>query len=139
VTRRRTPGLRREEVAQRARVSATWYTWLEQGRGGSPSAEVLDVHARLFLREFLADVREHPAENRRRQPSGAAFRPTGIMDDRARIRGNEFLGEQTAHREQLFRARARWGPSKPSVKNSFFVPFVSLRCEVGFGQQPLKA
>jgi transcriptional regulator with XRE-family HTH domain len=30
-TRRRTPGLRREEVAQRANVSVTWYTWLEQG------------------------------------------------------------------------------------------------------------
>ena len=30
--RRRTPGLRREEVAQRANVSPTWYTWLEQGR-----------------------------------------------------------------------------------------------------------
>lgn len=40
--RRRTPGLRREEVAQRANVSATWYTWLEQGRGGAPSADVLD-------------------------------------------------------------------------------------------------
>ncbi len=40
--RRRTPGLRREEVAQRAHVSATWYTWLEQGRGGAPSADVLD-------------------------------------------------------------------------------------------------
>ena len=38
LTRRRTPGLRREEVAQRAHVSATWYTWLEQGRGGAPSA-----------------------------------------------------------------------------------------------------
>ena len=33
--RRRTPGLRREEVAQRANISPTWYTWLEQGRGGS--------------------------------------------------------------------------------------------------------
>ena len=32
-SRRRTPGLRREEVAQRANVSATWYTWLKQGRG----------------------------------------------------------------------------------------------------------
>ena len=31
-TRRRTPGLRREEVAQRAHISPTWYTWLEQGR-----------------------------------------------------------------------------------------------------------
>jgi len=40
--RRRTPGLRREEVAQRANVSATWYTWLEQGRGGTPSVDVLD-------------------------------------------------------------------------------------------------
>jgi transcriptional regulator with XRE-family HTH domain len=40
--RRRTPGLRREEVAQRANISATWYTWLEQGRGGVPSADVLD-------------------------------------------------------------------------------------------------
>jgi transcriptional regulator with XRE-family HTH domain len=36
LTRRRTPGLRREEVAQRANVSATWYTWLEQGRVGRP-------------------------------------------------------------------------------------------------------
>jgi transcriptional regulator with XRE-family HTH domain len=40
--RRRTTGLRREEVAQRANISATWYTWLEQGRGGRPSADVLD-------------------------------------------------------------------------------------------------
>ena len=40
--RRRTPGLRREEVATRAGVSITWYTWLEQGRGGPPSDEVLE-------------------------------------------------------------------------------------------------
>lgn len=40
--RRRTPGLRREEVASRAGVSVTWYTWLEQGRGGPPSNEVLE-------------------------------------------------------------------------------------------------
>ncbi|MGI4879277.1 MAG: helix-turn-helix transcriptional regulator [Janthinobacterium lividum] len=40
--RRRTPGLRREEVAQRSNISATWYTWLEQGRGGAPSADVLN-------------------------------------------------------------------------------------------------
>ena len=31
-TRRRTPGLRREEVAQLCGISATWYTWIEQGR-----------------------------------------------------------------------------------------------------------
>jgi transcriptional regulator with XRE-family HTH domain len=40
--RRRTPGLRREEVAARAGVSVTWYTWLEQGRGGPPSVQVLE-------------------------------------------------------------------------------------------------
>ncbi|SJZ92825.1 Helix-turn-helix domain-containing protein [Enhydrobacter aerosaccus] len=56
-TRRRTPGLRREEVAQRANVSTTWYTWLEQGRGGAPSAAVLDRIARALM---LTDVeREH--------------------------------------------------------------------------------
>lgn len=56
-TRRRTPGLRREEVAQRANISATWYTWLEQGRGGAPSADVLNRIARALM---LTDVeREH--------------------------------------------------------------------------------
>jgi hypothetical protein len=55
--RRRTPGLRREEVAQRAHVSAIWYTWLEHGRGGAPSAEVLDRLARALM---LTEVeREH--------------------------------------------------------------------------------
>ena len=39
--RRRTPGLRREEVALLAGVGTTWYTWLEQGRDVRPSAEVL--------------------------------------------------------------------------------------------------
>ncbi|KJC61237.1 XRE family transcriptional regulator [Bradyrhizobium sp. LTSPM299] len=56
-SRRRTPGLRREEVAQRANISPTWYTWLEQGRGGAPSADVLDRIARALM---LTDVeREH--------------------------------------------------------------------------------
>ncbi len=55
--RRRTPGLRREEVAQRANVSPTWYTWLEQGRGGAPSADVLDRIANALM---LTEVeREH--------------------------------------------------------------------------------
>lgn len=55
--RRRTAGLRREEVAQRANISATWYTWLEQGRGGSPSADVLDRIAKALT---LTEVeREH--------------------------------------------------------------------------------
>ena len=40
--RRRTPGLRREEVAQLAGVGLTWYTWLEQGRNISVSDQVLE-------------------------------------------------------------------------------------------------
>src|SRR5260370_35164629 len=79
-TRRRTPGLRREEVAQRANVSATWYTWLEQGRGGAPSADVLDRIARAMM---LTDVeREHlfllglgrPPEARYHAPEGISPR-----------------------------------------------------------------
>ena len=43
--RRRTPGLRREEVAQLAGVGTTWYTWLEQGRDVRASMEVLEAIA----------------------------------------------------------------------------------------------
>ena len=43
--RRRTPGLRREEVAMLAGVGTTWYTWLEQGRDVRPSNEVLSALA----------------------------------------------------------------------------------------------
>src|SRR3954454_13235422 len=46
--RRRTPGLRREEVAQLAGVGVTWYTWLEQGRPINASVQVLDAVARVF-------------------------------------------------------------------------------------------
>jgi transcriptional regulator with XRE-family HTH domain len=86
LTRRRTPGLRREEVAQRANVSATWYTWLEQGRGGAPSADVLDRIARAMM---LTDVeREHlfllglgrPPEVRYRAPEGITPRLQRVLD-----------------------------------------------------------
>src|SRR6201996_7052021 len=84
--RRRTPGLRREEVAQRANVSATWYTWLEQGRGGAPSPDVLDRIARAML---LTDVeREHlfllglgrPPEVRYQEPEGITPRLQRLLD-----------------------------------------------------------
>jgi transcriptional regulator with XRE-family HTH domain len=47
--RRRTKGLRREEVAQLSGVGVTWYTWLEQGRDISASAQVIDALARALL------------------------------------------------------------------------------------------
>jgi transcriptional regulator with XRE-family HTH domain len=46
--RRRTPGLRREELAGLAGVGVSWYTWLEQGRDIHPSPEVLDALARAL-------------------------------------------------------------------------------------------
>jgi len=86
LARRRTPGLRREEVAQRAHVSATWYTWLEQGRGGAPSADVLDRIARAMM---LTDLeREHlfllglgrPPEARYQEPNGITPRLQRLLD-----------------------------------------------------------
>ncbi len=86
LSRRRTPGLRREEVAQRAHVSATWYTWLEQGRGGAPSADVLDRIARALM---LTDAeREHlfllglgrPPEIRYQPPESVTPRLQGVLD-----------------------------------------------------------
>lgn len=60
-TRRRTPGLRREEVAALAGVSTTWYTWLEQGRDIKVSASVLDAIAGALQlnsdeRKYLYDL-----------------------------------------------------------------------------------
>ncbi|MCK1386445.1 helix-turn-helix transcriptional regulator [Bradyrhizobium sp. 21] len=85
-SRRRTPGLRREEVAQRANISPTWYTWLEQGRGGAPSADVLDRIARALM---LTDVeREHlfliglgrPPEVRYQAGEGVSPRLQRVLD-----------------------------------------------------------
>jgi len=70
--RRRTPGLRREEVAQRAHISPTWYAWLEQGRGGAPSADVLDrIAGALMLTEL---EREHLFLLGLGRPPGARYR-----------------------------------------------------------------
>ncbi|MER6786159.1 helix-turn-helix transcriptional regulator [Streptomyces sp. NPDC000658] len=63
--RRRTPGLRREEVAQLSGVGVTWYTWLEQGRPINASPQVLDAVARTLRldppeREHLYHLAEVP-------------------------------------------------------------------------------
>ncbi|MEP7288748.1 MAG: helix-turn-helix transcriptional regulator [Chloroflexota bacterium] len=56
-TRRRTPGLRREEVAALAGVSPEWYTWLEQGRDIHVSGQLLESLARVL--QLDANEREH--------------------------------------------------------------------------------
>lgn len=73
--RRRTPGLRREELALVAGISATWLTYLEQGRDVCPSGQVLDALAR-------------------------ALRLTGIEHEHLRrLAGGEVMREQDAPEE----------------------------------------
>jgi transcriptional regulator with XRE-family HTH domain len=70
-SRRRTPGLRREEVATLAGVGVTWYTWLEQGRDINASPQVLDAVARTLLLDpherdhlfRLADTADNSAQS----------------------------------------------------------------------------
>ena len=84
--RRRTPGLRREEVAPRANISPTWYTWLEQGRGGAPSGEVLERIAGALL--LTGVEREHlfllglgrPPEPRYQPQAGLSPRIQRVLD-----------------------------------------------------------
>src|SRR6476659_5358914 len=57
IGRRRTPGLRREEVAQLAGMSTTWYTWLEQARDINVSDQVLDSLSRTLRLDH--DARSH--------------------------------------------------------------------------------
>src|ERR1700722_13112043 len=65
--RRRTPGLRREEVAMLAGVGTAWYTWLEQGRDVRPSNEVLSALAAALRldpteRRHLFVLHDRPAQ-----------------------------------------------------------------------------
>ena len=83
---RRTPGLRREEVALRANLSVTWYTWLEQGRGGIPSADVLERLSRALTltsaeREHLFLLAQHrPPEVRYRASKKVTSRLQHVLD-----------------------------------------------------------
>ena len=82
--RRRVPGLRREEVAMLAGVSADYYVRLEQGRDQHPSAQVLDALARALQLDGDAIAHLHslaaPAARRRRRSSPRPERvPGGIL------------------------------------------------------------
>src|SRR5258708_11928609 len=77
--RRRTPGLRREEVAQACGMSATWYTWLEQGRDVSASPPALSAAPRP--RQLAPAQRTHlVALPRRRHPNTPAPPHPGGLD-----------------------------------------------------------
>jgi transcriptional regulator with XRE-family HTH domain len=72
--RRRTPGLRREEVAELSGVGVTWYTWLEQGRKITASPQVVDALARAL--RLSADEHRHL-----RELAGLATAPATSGDD----------------------------------------------------------
>ncbi|HEY3992878.1 MAG TPA: helix-turn-helix transcriptional regulator [Ktedonobacteraceae bacterium] len=55
--RRRTPGLRREEVAHLANMGTSWYVWLEQGRDVHPSAQILESIAQAL--QLTPNERRH--------------------------------------------------------------------------------
>ncbi|TIT03878.1 helix-turn-helix transcriptional regulator [Mesorhizobium sp.] len=75
--RRRTPGLRREEVAMIAGVGTTWYTWLEQGREVRPSVEVLTALCEA-LRLDTAEKRHLFILAGRQQPERRTVEPEKI-------------------------------------------------------------
>lgn len=97
--RRRTPGLRREEIALLAGISATWYTYLEQGRDVRPSDQVLrSLAAALRLtgpeREHLfhlagAPAEEEPGDTERAAPGVAAV-PAMVEPNPAYVTGARF-------------------------------------------------
>jgi transcriptional regulator with XRE-family HTH domain len=71
-SRRRVPGLRREEVAQLADVGITWYTWLEQGRAVHPSGHVIAAIADALRLD----------EHERRHPFTLADAPAYVVNAR---------------------------------------------------------
>ena len=69
-SRTRTPGLRREDVAQQAGISVDYYTRLEQSRGAHPSAQVVGALARALRLtddecDYLHRLAGHPTRNRK--------------------------------------------------------------------------
>jgi len=92
--RRRTPGLRREEVALLAGVGTTWYTWLEQGRDVRASAEVLNSLAEALRldtveRRHLYTLADRASPEPR--PTGAEHVPEAL------VRMLDSMSEQPAY------------------------------------------
>ncbi|MYS84635.1 helix-turn-helix transcriptional regulator [Embleya scabrispora] len=85
--RRRTPGLRREEVAQLAGVGVTWYTWLEQGRPINASAQVIAGIARTLR---LDAVELEHVKRLACIPSTATLRAENAVDADTRVLLDDF-------------------------------------------------
>lgn len=116
--RRRTPGLRREEVAQLSGVGVTWYTWLEQGRPINASPQVLDAVARTLRLD--PPEREHLY-----QLAGVAFMP-GRESDTLEV-GEEIQGIIDAldpHPAAVYNARYDVLATNPAYLDLFGIPLM---------------
>ncbi|WP_059013404.1 helix-turn-helix transcriptional regulator [Streptomyces specialis] len=102
--RRRTPGLRREEVAVLAGVGTSWYTWLEQGREINVSESVVSAISRV--------LRLSPSER------SYLFRLTGLKPPAHP--DPEDARRDTAFLERLAETVDRWSPNPALVKDRFW-------------------
>jgi transcriptional regulator with XRE-family HTH domain len=148
--RRRTPGLRREEVAQLAGVGVTWYTWLEQGRPINASAQVLDAVARTLRldeaeREHLYHLAGVPY-TREAEPDGgaAAVSPDvqAVLDALDPLPAVIYNGRYdvlafNATYETLF---ARAGDDRSETRNALWTLFTAARerCPLVFREDELR-
>jgi len=108
-TRRRTPGLRREEVAQLAGISATWYSWIEQARDVSVSPGALarlarTLHLSPAERAYLFELagKRDPAQP---HPAGAMDAPPSL------VAAVNAVGSPAYLLDRLWRARAWNAPA----------------------------
>jgi len=111
--RRRTPGLRREEVAQLCGISVTWYTWIEQGRTASISPQTL---------AFIADALHLPAAKRSYLFELANKKdPVGLTDTPAESIPVELLAVVHSMREPAYLLDRYWNVIawNTSAKNLF--------------------
>ncbi|TYC05150.1 helix-turn-helix domain-containing protein [Micromonospora sp. WP24] len=128
-SRRRTPGLRREEVAELAAMSTDYYRRLEQGRSAPPSPQILDALARALRlnedeRDYLYRIadREPPRGTRAAEEMGPALRQLveslgdspaqvmtlmseTLMQNRAAV---ALLGKQTGYTGDMRYSTYRW-------------------------------
>ncbi|MBL1098181.1 helix-turn-helix transcriptional regulator [Streptomyces coffeae] len=135
--RRRTPGLRREEVAQLSGVGVTWYTWLEQGRPINASVQVLDAIARTLRldraeREHLYHLAEVPyVPDRTRDTHTVSPEVQGIIDALDPLPAVVYNARYdilayNAGYQHLFPSMLL--PTAPSERNVLWQLFVNQRC-----------
>ncbi|HVX46033.1 MAG TPA: helix-turn-helix transcriptional regulator [Mycobacteriales bacterium] len=147
---RRTPGLRREEVALLSGVGVTWYTWLEQGRPINASPQVLDAIARALRldgverRHLHRLVESAPARPAPPLSAGALLRsfepmPAILVDARY-----EILAANQAHRDLFSGWHTTPGPHPNLLRSCVTEPSARDKClnydeEIGYLVARLRA